>query len=50
MPSTQSNGTAQGALPIDMPDIEVSVRQVFGIESDMVVPAFSVTPASVPDN
>ena len=32
-----------------MPDIEVSVRQVFGIESDMVVPAFSDTEEHVPD-
>ena len=27
--------------PIENPDIEVSVRQVFGINSDMMVPAFS---------
>ena len=32
-----------------MPDIEVSVRQVFGINSDMVVPAFSDSEEHVPD-
>ncbi len=32
-----------------MPDIEVSVRQVFGLDSDMVVPAFSDTEEHVPD-
>ena len=32
-----------------MPDMKVSVRQVFGIESDMEVPAFSQPDAYVPD-
>ncbi|WP_298722708.1 cobaltochelatase subunit CobS [uncultured Ferrovibrio sp.] len=33
----------------DMPDITVSVRDVFGIESDMKVPAFSQPTEHVPD-
>lgn len=32
-----------------MPDMKVSVRQVFGIDSDMEVPAFSQASAHVPD-
>lgn len=36
-------------LAAHVPDIEVSVRQVFGIDSDMVVPAFSETDEHVPD-
>ena len=32
-----------------MPDLEVSVRQVFGIDHDMMVPAFSDTDEHVPD-
>jgi cobaltochelatase CobS len=35
--------------PLDMPDIEVSVRQLFGIDSDMMVPAFSQGSEHVPD-
>ncbi len=33
----------------NMPDMRVSVRQVFGIDSDMEVPAFSQGSAHVPD-
>lgn len=36
-------------LPVDQPDTTVSVREVFGIESDMQVPAFSVRSDYVPD-
>ena len=43
--SKAGNG-ASGSLRV--PDIEVSVRQVFGIESDMVVPAFSTSDDYVP--
>ena len=32
-----------------LPDMKVSVRQVFGIDSDLEVPAFSETDANVPD-
>jgi len=49
MPSKQTNGNGQDAGPIDLPDIEVSVRQVFGIDLDMVVPAYSVNTELVPD-
>ncbi|HXQ66761.1 MAG TPA: cobaltochelatase subunit CobS [Alphaproteobacteria bacterium] len=35
--------------PIDLPDIKVSVRQTFGIDVDMEVPAFSRPSELVPD-
>ncbi|HYB57071.1 MAG TPA: cobaltochelatase subunit CobS [Alphaproteobacteria bacterium] len=35
--------------PIDIPDIKVSVRQTFGIDVDMEVPAFSRPSELVPD-
>src|SRR5580698_10042202 len=35
--------------PTGMPDIKVSVRQTFGIDSDVQVPAFSQTGEHVPD-
>jgi len=35
--------------PLDEPDITVSVRQTFGIDSDMVTPAFSQGSDYVPD-
>jgi len=40
---------AQTAFPLDNPDITVSVRQTFGIDSDLEVPAFSKTDEHVPD-
>ena len=36
-------------MPTGDPDIKVSVRQVFGIDNDMEVPAFSQTSEHVPD-
>jgi len=42
--SHASSGTAQAA-----PDREVSVREVFGIDTDMKVPAFSKADERVPD-
>ena len=39
----------QSAHPIDTPDTEVSVREAFGLESNMVVPAFSQSSELVPD-
>ncbi|HET7055355.1 MAG TPA: cobaltochelatase subunit CobS [Thermomicrobiales bacterium] len=42
------SGGANG-MGVDRPDIEVSVRQVFGLESDMVVPGFSKRTEYVPD-
>ena len=38
-----------GNLPSALPDIEVSVRQTFGFDSDMRVPAFSQGGEHVPD-
>mgnify|MGYP003961624789 FL=1 len=48
-----SNG-ANGAdsvntLGIDMPDTEISVREVFGLDTDMVVPSFSKRTEYVPE-
>src|ERR1700739_2626738 len=34
---------------IDLPDTKVVAREVFGIDTDMVVPAFSVRTEHVPD-
>jgi cobaltochelatase CobS len=42
------NGSAQIELPIE-PDLKVSARQLFGIDSDMEVPAFSTATEHVPD-
>ncbi len=36
--------------PTGMPDIKVSVRQTFGIDSDLEVPAFSQPSEHVPDH
>jgi cobaltochelatase CobS len=44
-PETSSVGT----MPTSMPDITVSVRQTFGIDSDLQVPAFSQSNDYVPD-
>ena len=41
--------TPDTAHPLALPDITVSVRQTFGIDSDMHVPAFSVSTEHVPD-
>ena len=38
-----------GTQPADLPDITISVRQTFGIESDMQVPAFSKPSEHVPE-
>jgi cobaltochelatase CobS len=47
MASEHANGG--GELPLDGPDITVSVRQTFGLDSDMQVPAFSQSNSYVPD-
>lgn len=46
-----STETAQSnaSFPLDAPDITVSVRQTFGLDSDMEVPAFSQAEDHVPD-
>ena len=33
-----------------LPDMKISVRQVFGIDTDMEVPAYSEAEEHVPDN
>ena len=46
---TQSAAAATGAQPSLMPDMTLSVRQVFGIDSDFEVPAYSKADEHVPD-
>src|SRR3974390_596518 len=48
MPSVQPTAPA-GTFPLDQPDITISVRQTFGINSDLQVPAFSQASEHVPD-
>jgi len=40
---------ATAVPPLDTPDIRISVRQTFGLDSDMMVPAFSQPRDHVPD-
>lgn len=40
---------AENASEINLPDIKVSVREVFKIDSDLEVPAFSIKTEMVPD-
>lgn len=49
MTKTQSLQNGQTAYANGLPDITVSVRQTFGIDSDMQVPAFSQATEHVPD-
>src|ERR1700749_2992702 len=37
------------SVPAGLPDMKVSVRQVFGIDSDLEVPAYSEVDPHVPD-
>ena len=48
MTTTQAAEAEASGFPLDAPDIKVSVRQTFGIDSDMEVPAFSQADAHVP--
>src|ERR1700719_3266521 len=48
MPSVQPTAPI-GAFPLDKPDITISVRQTFGINSELQVPAFSQASEHVPD-
>ena len=41
--------SAPGAQPANLPDMKLSVRQVFGIDSDLEVPAYSKADEHVPD-
>src|SRR5213595_3223057 len=47
MPTVQQAATT--ATPTAAPDIKISVRQTFGIDSDLEVPAFSKPSVHVPD-
>src|SRR5437763_2962528 len=50
MPSVQPAApTPTPAFPLEQPDITISVRQTFGINSDLQVPAFSQASEHVPD-
>ena len=46
---TQDASSTANAMPTGMPDITVSVRKTFGIDSDLQVPAFSKSNDYVPD-
>ena len=48
--NVQNTMDASTAFPLDKPDITVSVRDAFGLDSDMQVPAFSIADEHVPDN
>jgi cobaltochelatase CobS len=48
MPTVQQ-AAASTPTPVGLPDIKVSVRQTFGIDSDLEVPAFSQPSEYVPD-
>jgi cobaltochelatase CobS len=39
----------ENTFPLDAPDIKISVRDVFGIDSDLEVPAFSIGSDYVPE-
>ncbi|MGE5270841.1 MAG: hypothetical protein ACM3JG_14335, partial [Thiohalocapsa sp.] len=47
MPTVQQ--AADVPTPQGLPDIKISVRQTFGIDSDLEVPAFSQPSEHVPD-
>ena len=49
MTSLASIDTAAPSFPLDTPDTTVSVRDVFGIDSDLQAPAFSVAGEYVPE-
>ena len=46
---TMNDGPSR-AHELDAPDIEISVRQAFGLDTDMVVPGFSPRSAYVPEH
>ena len=47
LPNTQPDSRATTVM--DAPDKKISVRDLFGIDSDMMVPAFSEADERVPD-
>jgi cobaltochelatase CobS len=49
MATAQNETTPSSVMPTGRPDIQLSVRQTFGIDSDLKVPAFSQPTEHVPD-
>ncbi len=49
MTATEPTPTETSSFPLNAPDIKISVRQTFGIDSDIEVPAFSQGEEHVPD-
>ena len=49
MAATETTPQEEASLPLNAPDISVSVRQTFGIDSDIEVPAFSKGEEHVPE-
>ena len=49
MTAAMTKAQQSGPTPAGIPDMKVSVRQVFGIDSDLEVPAFSEADPHVPD-
>src|SRR5690242_18667785 len=49
MATAQTSASTNPTQHSDLPDIKVSVRQTFGIDSDLQVPAFSKPTEHVPD-
>jgi cobaltochelatase CobS len=47
--SKDANVTGEGGIGITEPDLEISVRDVFGLDTDMKVPGFSKRTEYVPD-
>lgn len=47
--TVMATATDTSVHPLDIPDIELSVREAFGLDSDMKVPAFSESSDLVPD-
>ena len=45
---TTTDGPLQ-AHELDAPDTKLSVREIFGLDTDMIVPGFSVSSDYVPD-
>jgi len=46
--TAQKNTIAENAFPLNAPDIKISVKDIFGLDSTMDVPAFSISDEHVP--
>jgi len=49
MTANETSPVETSSFPLNAPDIKISVREVFGIDSDLEVPAFSQGEAHVPE-